>query len=134
MRKKEPLALQPKNATDATLLKFRYPVTSQSNHMQADMGYVNTSHVNELVYAIGSNRYQSLRPRLPKLSTSGCTTRMCRVKASLREKVFSSRQYGHLTFCLRLLCIVSSCLVKSYGRENIVLHGLPVDGLIRVHL
>lgn len=48
------------------------------------------------------------RPRLPIVSTSGCTTRMCRVSASLREKVFSSRHMGHLTFCLRPLWIVSS--------------------------
>lgn len=59
---------------------------------------------------------------------------MCLVSASLREKVFSSRHIGQRTFCLRLLCIVSSWRVRSYGREKIVLHGLPVDGLIRVHL
>lgn len=31
-----------------------------------------------------------LRRCFPGQSTSGCTTRMCRVSASLREKVFSS--------------------------------------------
>jgi len=30
--------------------------------------------------------------------------------------------------------MVSSCLVRSYGREKIVLHGFPVDGLILAHL
>jgi len=52
-----------------------------------------------------------LPPRLrcfPGKSTSGCTTRMWRVNASLREKVFSSTQSAHRTFCLRALCIVSS--------------------------
>lgn len=59
---------------------------------------------------------------------------MCRVRASFREKVFSSRHIGHRTFCLRLLWMVSSWRVKSYGREKMVLHGLLVDGLMRVHL
>jgi hypothetical protein len=52
-----------------------------------------------------------LPPRLrcfPGKSTSGCTTRMWRVNASLREKVFSSTQSAQRTFCLRALCIVSS--------------------------
>jgi hypothetical protein len=47
-----------------------------------------------------------LPPRLrcfPGKSTSGCTTRMCRVNASLREKVFSSTQRAQRTFCLRAL-------------------------------
>jgi hypothetical protein len=52
-----------------------------------------------------------LPPRLrclPGKSTSGCTTRMWRVNASLREKVFSSTQRAQRTFCLRALWIVSS--------------------------
>lgn len=56
------------------------------------------------------------RPRrrcLPGQSTSGCTTRMCRVSASLRENVFSSVHRWQRTFCLRALWIVSSCRVRS---------------------
>lgn len=45
---------------------------------------------------------------LPGKSTSGCTTRMCLVSASLREKVFSSTQSAQRTFCLRALWMVSS--------------------------
>lgn len=71
---------------------------------------------------------------LPGKSTSGCTTRMCLVSASLREKVLSSTHNAHLTFCLRTLCMVSSWRVKSYGREKMVLQGLPVVGLMRSHL
>lgn len=53
---------------------------------------------------------QSLPRRrcLPGQSTSGCTTRMCRVRASLRLKVFSSVHKWHRTFSLRALWIVSS--------------------------
>jgi hypothetical protein len=40
---------------------------------------------------------------LPTQSTSGCTTLMCRVNASLREKVFSSVQRWHRTFIFRAL-------------------------------
>ena len=50
---------------------------------------------------------------LPGQSISGWTTRMCRVSASFREKVFSSVHRWHRTFCLRALWIVSSCLVRS---------------------
>jgi len=50
---------------------------------------------------------------LPPMSTSGWTTLMCRVKASLRENVFSSTHKWHRTLCLRLLWIVSSCRVRS---------------------
>lgn len=84
----------------------------------------------------GRGKLQSLPRRrcLPGQSTSGCTTRMCRVNASLRLKVFSSVQRWHRTFCLRALWIVSSCRVRSYGREKTELHGLPVDGLMRSHL
>lgn len=49
----------------------------------------------------------------PGKSTSGWTTLMCRVRASFLEKVFSSVQSAHLTFCLRALWIVSSCRVRS---------------------
>lgn len=49
-----------------------------------------------------------LRLCLPGKSTSGCTTRMCRVRASLRENVFSSTQSAQRTFCLRALWMVSS--------------------------
>lgn len=58
---------------------------------------------------------QSLPRRrcLPGQSTSGCTTRMCRVSASLRLKVFSSVHRWQRTFCLRALWIVSSWRVKS---------------------
>ena len=59
---------------------------------------------------------------------------MCLVSASLRLKLFSSVQYWHWTLCLVLLCIVSSCRVKSYGRLNMVLQGFPVVGLMREHL
>lgn len=71
---------------------------------------------------------------LPGKSTSGWTTRMCRVRASFRENVFSSTHSAHRTFCLRALWIVSSCRVRSYGREKIVLQGFPVVGLMRSHL
>lgn len=54
-----------------------------------------------------------LRFCLPGQFTSGCTTRMCRVSASLREKVFSSVHKWHRTFCFFALWIVSSCLVRS---------------------
>lgn len=50
-------------------------------------------------------------PRLrcfPGKSTSGCTTRMWRVSASLRENVFSSTHSAQRTFCFRALWIVSS--------------------------
>jgi hypothetical protein len=52
-----------------------------------------------------SRKLQSLPRRrcLPGQSTSGCTTRMCRVSASLRLKVFSSVQRWHRTFSLREL-------------------------------
>lgn len=65
---------------------------------------------------------------------SGCTTRKCRVRASFRLNVFSSVQYLHRSFCFPALWIVSSCRVRSYGREKMVLQGLFVDGLIRSHL
>lgn len=79
--------------------------------------------------------YSPFLPLRPKFSdTSGCTTRICRVSASLRENVFSSRHKWQRTFCLRLLWIVSSWRVKSYGRENSMLQGLPVEGLMRAHL
>lgn len=64
------------------------------------------------VHALQVKGTQSwLPPRLrclPGKSTSGCTTRMWRVSASLREKVFSSTQRAQRTFCLRALWIVSS--------------------------
>lgn len=77
--------------------------------------------------------FGDLRFCLPTQSTSGWTTRMCLVSASLREKVFSSVHRWQRTFCLRELWIVSSCRVRSYGREKIELQGLPVLGLIRSH-
>ena len=70
----------------------------------------------------------------PASSVSGCTTRMCLVKASLRENVFSSVHRLQRTFNLRLLWMVSSCRVRSYEREKTVLHGLFVDGFSRSHL
>lgn len=57
-----------------------------------------------------------LPPRLrclPGKSTSGCTTRIWRVSASLRENVFSSTHRAQRTFCLRALWIVSSWRVRS---------------------
>ena len=50
---------------------------------------------------------------LPGKSISGWTTRMWRVRASLRENVFSSTHKAQRTFCLRALWIVSSCRVRS---------------------
>lgn len=64
---------------------------------------------------------------------SGCTTRKCLVRASFLLNVFSSVQSGQWTLSLRALWMVSSCRVRSYGREKMVLHGLPVDGLILSH-
>ena len=83
------------------------------------------------------NLIYSWAPRLrclPGKSTSGCTTRICLVRASLRLNVFSSTHSAHRTFCFRTLCIVSSCRVRSYGREKTVLQGFPVVGLMRSHL
>jgi len=50
---------------------------------------------------------------LPGKSTSGCTTRMWRVSASLRLKVFSSTHSAQRTFCLIALWMVSSWRVRS---------------------
>jgi hypothetical protein len=55
------------------------------------------------------------------------------VSASFLLNVFSSVHSGQWTFCFLALWIVSSCRVRSYGREKMVLHGLPVDGLILSH-
>jgi hypothetical protein len=59
---------------------------------------------------------QSCPPRrrlLDRSTCSGCTTRRCRVNASFLLNVFSSVHSGQCTFCLRALCIVSSCRVRS---------------------
>lgn len=55
------------------------------------------------------------------------------MSASARLNVFSVHRL-HRTFCLRALCIVSPCRVRSYGREKRVFQGLPVLGLMRSRL
>jgi len=70
---------------------------------------------------------------LRQINMLRCTTRRCLVSASFLLNDFPRCTADSCTFCLRALWIVSSCRVRSYGREKMVLHGLPVDGLILSH-